>query len=320
MSSLYITSNYGDPNVIEIIVISNDKYGIYHKETDINVLENFWGEVNHPEFVELSSDISEVNIYIRWFSIIYKKCYESTIFIDKINASNNYTIGIAYDLLVIWSGSEAKKEVISLFKGEPINIADENITPWNPFVTYSAYSELHKKYSDLCGFKIEYMQQFTYRYILQFEKWNDSSKDWLKYEENEDSVPKFEFIEESLFNGTFDKLHDDGLLKYHEAGKPKKLAIKWHINKSEYTAYFWFEDEKICSIFERFYGAHPDTKTDFIIRIDSEKKKYELALFRQGLKEPQIIPEDAYQLLVFKNKFEDYRSDNYNQERGAWIW
>lgn len=165
-----------------------------------------------------------------------------------------------------------------------------------------------------------YLQQFTYRYLPLYEKWADGEEvKWQKYKEDE-IRPEFEFIEESLFDGTFDKLHDDGLLKYHEAGKPKKWAIKWHIKKSEYTAYFWFEDEKICSIFERFYGAHPDTKTDFIIRIDAEQKKYELALFRQGLKEPQIIPEDAYQLLVFKNKFEYYRSDNYNQERGAWIW
>lgn len=109
-------------------------------------------------------------------------------------------------------------------------------------------------------------------------------------------------------------------MKYHQAGKPKKLAIKWHIGKSEYSAYFWFEEEPIREVFDKFYGAHPDTKTDFIIRIDSENRKYELALYRYALKEPQIISQDVYQLLVFKNKFEDYRSDNYNQERGAWIW
>lgn len=162
------------------------------------------------------------------------------------------------------------------------------------------------------------LYQFTYRYLLLFEKWNDENK-WLKYIKSE-IMPQKDYIEEFLFDGTFDKLHDEELLKYHVAGKPKKISINWHINKTEYTAYFWFENDKICSIFERFYGAHPDTKTDFIIRIDAENKKYELALFRQGLKEPQIISEDAYQLLVFKNKFEDYRSDNYNQDRGAWIW
>ena len=57
-----------------------------------------------------------------------------------------------------------------------------------------------------------------------------------------------------------------------------------------------------------------------MIRIDSEKKIFELALYRYGLKEPQVISESAYQLFVFKNKFEYYRSENYNQPRGAWIW
>ena len=84
--------------------------------------------------------------------------------------------------------------------------------------------------------------------------------------------------------------------------------------KNHYTYDWAYTKNNVNSLVSK------DTKTDFIIRIDSEKRKYELALFRQGLKEPQIIPEDAYQLLVFKNKFEDYRSDNYNQERGAWIW
>ena len=109
-------------------------------------------------------------------------------------------------------------------------------------------------------------------------------------------------------------------MNYHQAGKPKKLSLKWQIKKSEYTAYFWFEDEVIQAIFDRFYGAHPETKTDFMIRIDSDKNKYELALYRYGLKEPQVISESAYQLLVFKNKFEYYRSENYDQPKGAWIW
>lgn len=163
------------------------------------------------------------------------------------------------------------------------------------------------------------MQQFLYRYLILFEKWDDFDENWQSFIE-EEFLSEFDYIEESLCDGTFDKLHDGGLMNYHEAGKPKKLAIKWHIKKSEYTAYFWFEDDEIRAIYDRFYGAHPETKTDFMIRIDSEKNKYELALYRYGLKEPQVISESAYQLLVFKNKFEYYRSENYNQPKGAWIW
>ena len=167
----------------------------------------------------------------------------------------------------------------------------------------------------------KYMQQFSYRYLILFEQWDTEEEVWHKSQSNKEEMEDiFDYIEETLFDGTHDKLHDGGLMNYHQAGKPKKLAVKWHIKKSEYTAYFWFEDEEIREVFDRFYGAHPDTKTDFMIRIDSEKNKYELALYRYGLKEPQVISESAYQLLVFKNKFEYYRSENYNQPRGAWIW
>ena len=165
----------------------------------------------------------------------------------------------------------------------------------------------------------ETIRQFNYRYFLLFEHWDEDNNKWNKYEQNE-TIPIFSYIEELLIDGTYDKLHDGGLMQYHQAGKPKKLAVKWHIKKSEYTAYFWFEDEEIRATFDRFFGAHPETKTDFMIRIDSEKKKFELALYRYGLKEPQVISDSAYQLLVFKNKFEYYRSKNYNQPRGSWIW
>ena len=180
------------------------------------------------------------------------------------------------------------------------------------------------------------IKQFMYRYQVKFELWDKNMNKWyeglswfyisrINGEETNcegETMPRFEFdyIEEALFDGTHDKLHDGGLMNYHEAGKPKKLAVKWHIKKSEYTAYFWFEDEEIRKVFDRFYGAHPETKTDFMIRIDSEHNKYELSLYRYGLKEPQVISESAFQLLVFKNKFEYYRSENYDQPRGAWIW
>lgn len=247
---------------------------------------------------------------------------------------NKYVIvGMApYGGVAVWLYDEKKSYIVLWEHARQVNVEMKDFLPLSTFTNVHDYCEsLIKKELEVECFVAEdlflrnrfdkYMQQFTYRYQPLFEKWDDGEEvKWQKYKEGDKQISEFEYIEESLYDGTHDKLHDEGLLKYHEAGKPKKLAIKWHIKKSEYTAYFWFEDERICTIFERFYGAHSETKTDFIIHIDAEQKKYELALFRQGLKEPQIIPEDAYQLLVFKNKFEHYRSDNYNQERGAWIW
>lgn len=169
----------------------------------------------------------------------------------------------------------------------------------------------------------ENLKQFIYRYVVNFKERKDEANEEMNNLEdirNKKTEQSFEYIEETLFDGTFNTMHDGGLLKYHKSGKPKKLALKWYINKNAYFAYFWFEDEEICAIFNKFYGQHPDTKTDFIIHIDPIKKKYELSLYRYGLKEPVIIPESAYQLIVFKSGFENYRSDNYNQPTGAWIW
>lgn len=134
------------------------------------------------------------------------------------------------------------------------------------------------------------------------------------------NIPAECLLYELLTDATFCKTNNPELKYYHFAAKPYKLAIGWEVNDDSFTAYFWMNEMEILEIYKRFYGAHPETKSDFIISIDAENRKYELALYRQGLKEPVIIPESAYQLIVFKNKFEDFRSENYDQPRGAWIW
>jgi len=242
----------------------------------------------------------------------------------KIDASATYLIiGFAPNARVyLWIKNSKKSKLIYRGTGVKKLVSDNESPVRDDCTTISEYCiklgfELLDDYSK--AFYDSTMREFNYRYVVRFGKWNGKSKQWEEYGEKE-QLPEFGWIEEALFDGTHDKLRDGGLMKYHEAGKPKKLAVSWHIGKTEYSAYFWFEDERIREVFDRFYGAHPDTKTDFIIRIDAERRKYELALYRYGLKEPQVIPEDVYQLLVFKNKFEDYRSDNYNQERGSWIW
>ena len=227
------------------------------------------------------------------------------VFRSSLDLIENIIIGTApYGRVVIWNSEKLKCKLIQRLSAKALLSQKDETVIIN---------------TSLVDMFDNFMKQFCYRYRVSFEKWYYGDEKWVKCENNEE-MPKFDYIEEFLYDGTHDKLHDGGLMRYHEAGKPKKLHVQWHIGKSEYSAYFWFEDERIREVFDRFYGAHPDTKTDFIIRIDAEKRKYELALYRYGLKEPQIISEDVYQLLVFKNKFEDYRSDNYNQERGAWIW
>ena len=247
---------------------------------------------------------------------------------------NRILIGMApFGGIATWLDGEMKSVILGWGKAEKNEVEMIDFLPENPSVQLKDYCNFYinndphvKENLQTHGLPSrdlydKYMQQFSYRYLPVFEHWDENEKKWVKYEDNEaENKPQFDHIEETLYDGTHDKLHDGGLLNYHQAGKPKRLAMQWHIKKSEYTAYYWLDDETIRATFDHFYGTHPETKTDFILHIDPLKNKYQLALYRYGLKEPQIIPEEAYQLIVFKNKFEYFRSENHNQSSGAWIW
>lgn len=305
--------------IINGIIISNTEE---HHLDSVNSFPNIeWGNTKSYNLITLDSLPKSISLeYID----IAQQCYYFVIIpfkmetIDNINKDySKITIGIAPNLhYAIWLSSLKKRILFKWVNQDEIkcnytqHITDDVFNEYKELIKHDNIIPIREHLVDL------QMKQFVYKYIILQWIYDKSINNNII----DNETLRLEYIEEYLCDGTFDKYHNDSLFKYHKAGKPKKIAIKWHIKKSEYTAYFWFEDEKICSIFERFYGAHPDTKTDFIIRIDAENKKYELALYRYGLKEPQVIPEDVYQLLVFKNKFEDYRSDNYNQECGAWIW
>ena len=59
---------------------------------------------------------------------------------------------------------------------------------------------------------------------------------------------------------------------------------------------------------------------DFLIHINEEFHIYESGLFCQGMEAPIVIPQEALQTIVFKNKFEEFRSENYHEAPGAWNW
>lgn len=303
----------------------------------------YQGEWGYPVIAEKKDFIMKegIKLHLSYISVVESRMYTITKEFDYVNNSFisdfiknkgcSILVGMApFGGIALWLYMRNKSILINWLSAQLSN--ERAITPFDR--KRMSISDICQKYiseDSIVKDNFErngipprnlfdkYMQQFTLRYSPLFAHWDENKSDWTKYEEDE-TKPEFDYIEESLFDGTHDKLHDGGLMNYHQAGKPKKLAVKWHIKKSEYMAYFWFDDEEICKVFDRFYGLHPETKTEFMIRIDVEQNKYELALYRYGLKEPQVINESAYQLIVFKNKFEYFRSENYDQPRGAWIW
>ena len=306
-----------------------------------------WGEPESTHLLEREQYPVPGLLDMVWLSVVERKFYslvhrlpvehitshlEKTADSEGSQLMDYIIIGMApYGGMALWLYGQQKSVLVEWQHAEPTMVSMEDFMPQNPELSIDEVCDYYIENSSRVRDNLKqnglpprnlydkYMQQFSYRYVILYEYWDEGKEEWQKYDEDE-TIPEFGYIEEALFDGTHDKLHDGELMKYHNAGKPKKLAVKWHVKKSDYTAYFWFEDEEIRSIFDRFYGAHPETKMDFMIRIDAENNKYELALYRYGLKEPSVIPESAYQLIVFKNKFESFRSENYAQERGAWIW
>lgn len=308
--------------------IYNDEEEVLSSLPRCQFIRTDWGESTNNMLLIRNGNSFPRKIDVSWLSIVENKCYsiqkELTLEGTLWNSYTNVMIGLTcYGGFAIWINKYDKSILQSWkpYEADTLDSVDFEIKQLkNEVYRYYTRSDVKLKKRDLFHNHFDkYMQQFTYRYLPLYEHWNKDEEMWKKNDDLQ-VVSEFDYIEEVLFDGTHDKLHDGGLMNYHQAGKPKKLAVKWHIKNSEYMAYFWFEDEAIREVFDRFYGAHPDTKTDFMIRIDAEQNKYELALYRYGLKEPQVINESAYQLIVFKNKFEHFRSENYDQPRGAWIW
>lgn len=316
----------------------------YSEESSVEIPKKIpfcgeWGVALSNSVMLLDKYPMPSKLSIVWLSIVEESYYEVESLLPKSQMESlwehekqtfsHIVVGMApYGQISVWLYGLKKSIIIKWIQGNRVDVdlndylsTELNLHQYCESLLSDREAKINLQQNGLPPRDLfdNYMKQFTYRYTALFEHWNEDKNVWQKYDD-EEIIPEFDYIEDTLFDGTHDKLHDGGLMNYHQAGKPKKLAVKWHIKKSDYTAYFWFEDEEIRNVFDRFYGTHPETKTDFMIRIDSENKKFELALYRYGLKEPVVIKKSAYQLIVFKNKFEYFRSENYNQPRGAWIW
>ena len=283
-------------------------------------------------------------IRLEWLSITEKQIYSTSIAINgdtfdslwrlqDMRGSSLYrfiVIGLApYGGVAAWLHGYKKQTLLSWVKAqkdfmdEGVQLKSFNGKSIDIFCdNYINYHEELNDYLSAHGLPDPHlfdrmMQQFTYRFQPELKKWDEDSKTWTDYAEDE-KHPELDFVEVKCHDGTFDRLRDGSLLSYHQAGKPSRVCVGWHVGKREYSAYFFFSHDELAQVFRNCYGAHPDTKVDFLLQIDPESDKYEPALFRYGLKEPLAIGPDACQVLAFRNKFECYRSTNYTQPKGAW--
>jgi hypothetical protein len=267
-------------------------------------------------------------IDIVWYSILENKFYsveavlpsekmeELLKLYDKETKDPLYSFIIAgmapYGDLAIWlEGGEIITE-IAWIKGEQVDVE------WADFLPYSLLSreEYVKSIQKDCKEAYEnfqksglpdrmlferYMQKFNYHITPKFE--------------NEEAV--FEGIELYYYNGELNTTNSGEHTENAMRAKPYKIVLNWSIGKTQYGGYFWTDEKKIIDTFSKFYGN--DAQKEGCLTIEVGKSNDQFKFFLQDNSFMIEIPVEDMQIMVFKNKFEFFRSANYNKSPGGWM-
>lgn len=302
-----------------------------------------WGELRNTVSIDDSKFSIPNRLFLHWISFVEKCMYDIDVDLpqkeiedrwldSKSGGYKNIVIGLApWGQLAVWLYGYKKSSLILWTRGRLHKWEDEHEEFYLYKCSLSNYCEKilseHpdiKEYIDKNGMPSaslfdQYMRQYEYRILPIFGRWNADEKEWGEYEDN-DAIPQLDYIEAIHTDGTRDRTRTDFLMQYHEAGRPQKLALCWQIGKGEFNAYVWFDERKSCEIFEQFNASHPGIKADLLFHADPEANHYEWLLYGQELEEPFVVAEDAYEMIIFRNRYEHYRTENYSQPKGAWIW
>ena len=225
----------------------------------------------------------------------------------------NYIIaGMApYGGLAVWlSGNEIIIEVAWL-QAEPTNVEMTDFAP-NGTLSQKEYVETYfkecedayenyKKNSlpDKMLFE-RYMQKFNYRIMPTFE--------------NEEAV--FEEINLFYYNGELNTTNSGEHAENAMRAKPYKIVLNWSIGKIQYGGYFWTDEKKIIETFAKFYGNDTQKEGNLVIEVGESNNQFKF--FLQDDTTVAEIPVEDMQIMVFKNKYEYFRSENYDRPQGGW--
>ena len=306
-----------------------------------------WGEILSTQTLDRDKFPMPKKLDMVWLSVVEKtfysiecdlptaqmeECWQRMTNDDGEPSLSHIVVGMApYGQVALWLRGEKKSILLDWLRGERMESSSKQLMPNNSTETIDSHCRKyikrrvhkHLKMHGLPepGLFDRIMAQYCYRLVPLFEHWqSDEDVKWRRHDDDEENPPVMDHVFVSRCDGTHHKIADDTLMRHHMAGRPERIEVAWHTGKSEWQAYIWLNEELTAPIFERLYGMHRDTRVDLLLHFDPEQQHYELALFRYGMKQPQLLPEDCFQLIVFKNQFENYRTDNYSQPSGAWIW
>ena len=185
-----------------------------------------WGRILSTHILEDEDDTVPQILDVVYLSVVEKKFYSVE---ERLRDSylreciseypvTHIVIGMApYGLVVVWVCGPLKSKYIDSYIGEEINVGMDQFAPSIEGVSLNDYcEECIEKFDDVKqnilhgglppkSLFVKYMQQFVYRYFPMLEKW-DGDK-WEPYKEEDPLRPQLDWCEESLYDGTYDKLY-----------------------------------------------------------------------------------------------------------------
>lgn len=263
-----------------------------------------------------------------WFSIVENQFYSieeklpaermEELFQQKDEKGNpiyDYIIvGMApYGKVAVWLSGHQKQTEVAWLKAERVDVEMEDFCP-STDLNREEYAEAvlknaNEAYENFQANGLperslyeDYMMRFNYKFVVQFE----------------DETAELQGVDVWYYNGEYDTLMTDEYAHYAMRAKPRKLIVHYKIGKAKYNAYIWLVDRRIRNVFINMYGESMDKETELIIDIRKSNKEFHVLQNSSELDEPKELSPESYEMIVFKNKFESYRSENYGKGNGGW--
>lgn len=311
-----------------------------------NYEESEWGETTASVTVQKKKYAAPARLQLQWMAVTEARAYTldtelDTARLEKLLKKTTVedvplyrfiVVGMApYGGVALWLRGTLKSKLIAWYKAKPMDPAEleEAISPLTTEEYCSAcliqdetvLANLQQVGLPQPDYYEKLMRQFRYRYLPLEEYWNGEG--WQRYDEEDlyyDDMT-LKRIEVQRYDGTHQQRGDLKMLQYHKAGLPRRLTIEWLEGCNDLQAYYWLNFESLYQLLDQFQSVAPEDKPAIVMRLDSRANRYELALQGGPLEQPAPLPQDCYEMLVFRNGNEYWRSDNFlKEDESEWEW
>ena len=304
-------------------------------EKGTRIMTNFqggWGDINPVEIVTDAKQPLPIRLELTWVTVLDDMLYELDTKLDAAKAEElwekqeedqpedpftHIVVGVApYGGVAVWLKSENKQVLLQWLEAEEKEPETdlEKILCSRESDKSMIESVMSKKLME------QYMHQYYYRFV-PLEEFFDGNE-WVPYDEDDDYYDDIDVdgIEVNRTDGTYQHLPDNKLLRLHHAGIPNRISLRWSVDREHFFSHYWLDTELMATLFDHCEMMDPEGHIDLMLRVDSRSGQYELAFRHDQMQKCKTIPPFAYQLIVFKDGHELYKSPNFAQEDGAWNW